>query len=268
MTLEPPAAGTGRNDVPAAPDWRDELSAGRFGSAHRAYLVSGGHDTAVRSTLSALSDVEALVRAKAWHRATKRLAQIEGRPPLVPWSRLQGDLERLRRSGDALDRRRPDDAVAELDALESGLFEAEAQTQRGTALIYDDRVDDAERCFQQALEADPRHFRALTNLGNIALEQGRVDEAIAAYERALALNDTFANAHHNLAVAYRRKGQLGKSVHHLRRAQRLMQRNDADDARARLGSLAGGRRLPTLRWLMYAAAAIVLYLLLKSRGVL
>lgn len=268
MTLEPPAAGVDRDDVPTAPDWRDELSAGRFGSAHHAYLVSGGQDAGVRVALSALSDVEMMVRDKAWNRALKRFAQIEERPALVPWSRLESDLQRLRRSGEALDRRRPDDALAELDGLESGLFDAEAQTQRGTALIYDDRLEDAERCFQQALEADPRHFRALTNLGNVALEQGRVDDAIAAYERALAMNDSFANAHHNLAVAYRRKGQLSKSVRHLRRAQRLMQRHDVDDARARLGSLARGRSLPTLRWLLYAAAAIVLYLLLKSRGLL
>lgn len=268
MTLEPPAAGTDRSDAPEMLDWRGELSAGRFGSAHRAYLVSGGHDADVRFTLSALADVEMLVRDKAWHRAIKRLAQIETRPALVSWPRLESDLERLRRSGEALDRRRPDDALAELDGMESGLFEAEAQTQRGTALIYDDRLEDAEQCFQQALEADPRHYRALTNLGNIALEQGRVDDAIAAYERALAMNDGFANAHHNLAVAYRRKGHLNQSVRHLRRAQRLMQRHDADDARARLGSLAGGRSLPTLRWLLYAGLAIVVYILLKSRGLL
>lgn len=270
MTSE--AGGSGANGAaePAlqAQDWREELAAGRFGSAHRAYVIAGGHDPETRSALAGLADVQALVRRKGWRRAIKRLGQIDSRPALVPWARVEADLQRLRRAGEALDRRRPEDAVAELDAVESGLFVAEAETQRGTALIYDDRVEEAAACFRRALEADPRHYRALTNLGNVALEQGRVDDAIAAYQQALALNDAFANAHHNLAVAYRRKGELGKSVRALRRAQRLMQRGEADDARERLGSATGGRTLRTLRWVLYIAAALALYALLKSRGVL
>lgn len=254
---------------PADPaDWRAELEAGRFGSALRAYLLSGEGDPRVQAALSGLSDVQALVRRKGWRRARRRLEQIEDRPAFIPWSRLEADLDRLQRAGEALDRRRPDEAAAELDAVPSGtLFVAEVETQRGTALIYDDRTEEAAACFRRALEADPRHYRALTNLGNVALEQGRVDDAIAAYQRALELNDAFANAHHNLAVAYRRKGELGKSVRSLRRAQRLMQRRDADDARERLGSLTGRRAGRLLRWVLTIAAAVMLYLVLKSRGV-
>jgi len=269
MTGEPDASGAVSPEAAAPLDWQGELAAGRFGAAHRAFVLSGGDDSAVRLALSELDSVESLVRQKSWRRALRRLQQIEARPPIVPWASLEADLERLRASGEALDRRRPDEAAAQLDDLESGpYFRAEAETQRGTALIYDDRVDDAEACFRRALEADPRHYRALTNLGNVALEQGRVDEAISDYERAIALDDGFANAHHNLAVAYRRKGQLAKSVRSLRRAQRLMQRRDADDARDRLGSLSGGRTVRSLRWLLYAVLAVALYLLLKSRGVL
>ncbi len=267
MNDHPDASGADRPEASASLDWKAELAAGRLGAAHRAYVMSGATDAALREALGGLSDVETLLRQKSWRRALRRFGQIEARPAVVPWGSLAADLERLRRSGEALDRRKPDEAVTELDSLDSDVFfRAEADTQRGTALIYDDRVDDAEACFRSALEIDPRHFRALTNLGNVALEQGRVDEAIAAYERALVLDDGFANAHHNLAVAYRRKGQLGKSVRSLRRAQRLMQRRDADEARERLGSLSGGRTLRSLRWLLYAAAAVALYLFLKSRG--
>jgi len=268
MTSDLGASGADHPGAPASPDWRDELAVGRFGSAHRAYLLTGGRDPGLQTALSGLSDVQALVRQKAWRRAIRRLENIEARPGQIPWARLEADLERLRRAGEALDRRRPEDAAPELDAVDSGFFDAELETQRGTALIYDDRVDEAAACFERALEADPRHYRALTNLGNVALEQGRVDDAITAYQRALQLNDAFANAHHNLAVAYRRKGELGKSVRSLRRAQRLMQRRDADDARERLGSLSGGRAGRTLRWVLTIAAAVVLYLVLKSRGML
>lgn len=264
----PGSSGDPAEGAPPLADWRDELASGRFGAARHAFVLAGQGPPEVGRALAELAEVEALVRDKAWSRAVKRFERIEDRPDIVPWGQLGADLVCLQRSGEALDRRRPDDALSELEQLRSGLVHAEAETQRGTALIYDDRLDEAAGCFERALEADPRHFRALTNLGNIALEEGRIDDAIAAYERALKLNESFANAHHNLAVAYRRKGELGKSVRSLRRAQRLMQQRDASDARERLGSFAGGRSLRMLRWLLYAAVAIALYVVLHSRGVI
>lgn len=253
---------------PVVGDWRTELAAGRFGLAYRAFALAGEDDPDVRRALAGLADVEALVKDKAWTRSLKRLERIDPRPPIVPWHELEADLACLGRSGEALDRRRPDDALVELSKVRTGWWQAEVDTQRGTALIYDDRLEEAAAAFQSALDRDPGHYRALTNLGNLALEAGRTDDAIAAYERALKLNESFANAHHNLAVAYRRKGQVGRSVRALRRAQRLMQRRDADDARERLGSLSGPRSLRFLRWLLYAVVALALYLVLHARGVL
>ncbi len=267
MTSDHPARA---ETVPAEPikTWREALDEGRFGAAYRAGTLSNDTPYDVRAALSSLADVEAMVKDKAWGRALKRFALIEERPPIVPWPELEADLACLKRSGEALDRRRPEEALAELERLRTDLFVAEAETQRGTALIYDDRLEDAAAAFEHAIERDPMHYRALTNLGNIALEEGRIDDAIGAYEQALRLNDNFANAHHNLAVAYRRKGDLNKSVRSLRRAQRLMQRRDTDEARDRLGSLAKGRSARTLRWALYAALAIVAYLVLHGRGML
>ncbi len=252
----------------APPDWRASVEVGRFGLARQTYGLAGGDDPAVRTALAGLADVEANVRDKAWQRALKRLRAIEERPEVVRWGALERDLETLVRSGEALDRRRPDDAQAELSALSTTYFEAEAWTQRGTALIFDDRLPEAEAAFERALEVDPNHYRALTNLGNVALEDGRVDDAIVAYERALKLNDDFANAHHNLGVAYRRKGQVGRSVRELRKAQRSLQRRDAVEAREKLGSVAGRRGGQLFRWLLYAAAAAVLLWILHARGMI
>lgn len=268
MTDRPAADGEPAARNVAATDWRAELEAGRFGRAYRAFALSGDDDPDVRQALSGLADVDALVKDKAWSRGVKRLERIERRPPIVPWHELEADLACLARSGEALDRRRPEDALTELGMLQGGWWQAEADTQRGTALIYDDRIEEASAAFQRALERDPGHYRALTNLGNLALEDGRTDEAIEAYERALTLNESFANAHHNLAVAYRRKGQVGRSVRSLRRAQRLMQRRDADDARERLGSLNRPGSVRFFRWLLYAGLAIALYLVLHARGML
>ena len=86
------------------------------------------------------------------------------------------------------------------------------------------------------------------------------------YERALALNDTFGNAHHNLGVAYRRKGQVGKSVRALRKAQGASQKQIREEARESLRSGVGGGLAKYGRWLVYFVVAAALFLLLRSRG--
>lgn len=261
MTLESPSYDA------AAADWRSAVARGRFGLAAQSYRLQGGTDADERAALDALAQLEALVRDKAWARAKTRLEALEERPPIVDWAVLEADLAGLTAAGEALDRRTPEPALEALEALRSDYFQAERATLRGTAWIYDGRLEDARGAFEQALAVDPNHYRALTNLGNVALEQGRVDEAIAAYQRALKLNDGFPNAHHNLGVAYRRKGQVAASVRELRKAQRAMQRQDAQDARERLqaGTRNAGR---WLRWLFYGVVAVGLYLVLKSRGIL
>lgn len=249
-------------------DWREALAAGRFAVARHAYLIAGEGDEEVRYALAALAEVEGYIREKSWARALRRVKELELRPPVVPWEALEADLEVLGRSGEALDHRDPEAALSELENLSSGLFAAEAETQRGTALIFNNALDEARSSFERALELDPNHYRALTNLGNVDLEQGNVDAAISAYERALKLNDDFANAHHNLGVAYRRKGNVTKSVRSLRKAQRSLQRHDTAEARAKLrqmGAKGGGK---VLRWVLYAAVAVIAYLLLRNRGLI
>ncbi|MFO7547163.1 MAG: tetratricopeptide repeat protein [Trueperaceae bacterium] len=221
---------------------------------------------ATRVALSALADVEELVRERSFAKAQERIRRLEEPAAIAPWDDLVADLERLRASAKALDQRNPDAAVATLEELGSTWFPAEVYTQLGTARIYDDRLEEARAHFEAALELDPQHYRALTNLGNVALEDGRVDDAIDAYERALKLNESFPNAHHNLGVAYRRKGQVHKSVRSLRTAQRAQQRQEAAEARESLGRIGAGSGAKIIRWVVYAVVAVALYLLLKNRG--
>ena len=105
-----------------------------------------------------------------------------------------------------------------LTSVHHPLLLGEAETLRGTALIYKNDTTGAKAAFENALGYDSKHYRAITNLGNVALENNLLEEAILQYEKALKINEHFANAHHNLAVAYKRKGEVGKSVHALKRA--------------------------------------------------
>jgi len=222
-----------------------------------------------RIAIRALADAQGLLREKSWTRAERVVSEVEARPEWIDWSTVENDLSTLAAAGAALDRRDVDEALEALAAFEGredGPFEAERLTQLGTARILDSDSGAARACFERALELDARHPRAMVNLGNVALEDGRIDDAIEQYQAALRIDDTFANAHHNLGVAYRRKGQVGKSVQALRRAQRAERSHDTRTAREEVRGV--GQRLKgrTGRWLLWGAVAAVVIWILLERG--
>lgn len=248
-------------------DWRELLAQRRFTAARQTYFVTGEPDLPIKSALAALADVEDLVHERSFAKAIERIERLEGPAAIVPWEELVADLRVLEEAAKELDKRDPDAAAAVLARLApTTWFPSERHTQLGTVGIYDSKLTEAQEHFEEAIRIDPRHYRALTNLGNVALEQGRVDEAIEHYQAALKLNEEFANAHHNLGVAYRRKGHLNKSVKSLRRAQRSQQRHDAAVARESLGKWTGKSGGKYLKWLLWGAAAIGAYFILKSMG--
>lgn len=262
---------TGAAPAPAAAqlDWRQALADRRFMAARQAYIVSGGTDQATLAALGALSDVQELVHERSFDKAVKRIERQEQPAPLVPWPELIRQLEALKAAAAQLDRRDPDAAGAALAELpDDNWFPSEYLTQLGTVRIYDSDLAAAQTAFEAAVALDPKHYRALTNLGNVALEQGRVDAAIEHYQAALKVNEDFSNAHHNLGVAYRRKGHLNKSVKSLRRAQRAQQKREAAVARESLGKWTGASGSKFLKYLLWGAAAVGAYLILKAAGYL
>ena len=166
----------------------------------------------------------------------------------------------------AVDQREPEAARAALARVQSEYFAAERDAQTGTVAVLEGDPTAARAHLEAALERDPNHVRALTNRGNLKLEDGDVDGAITDYERAIKLDDGFANAHHNLGVAYRRKGQVGKSVAALRRAQRAASKRDAEEARATLARGAGGGGRRWLRPVLIGAAVVAALWWWTNRG--
>lgn len=265
----------GPTPADAAVAWEELLATRQFGAAYRAFRVARSLGLAeletaaaeaVQRSLAALADVEEFVRERAFERASERLALLEEPFDLAPWAELEADLAALTASAKLLDERDSEGAIAALEPLTDSWLTAEVEAQRGTAHIFAGRLDEARASFERSIAVDPQHYRALTNLGNVALEEQRTDDAIAFYQQALKVNDNFANAHHNLGVAYRRKGQLGLSVRELKAAQRLTQRKEASEARAKLGRIGGG--VATSKWLRWfligGAGAILYYLFLRN----
>lgn len=257
-------------EMARAGDWRSLLAIGRFGLAEQTYRLTGGDDLDLRSTLSGLAEVEGSVRSKSLARAQRRLGEVVRTPAdLLDWAGLEADLATLVEATKAVDQREAETAREALARLRTELFLAEREALLGTISVYEQDLGAAHAHLAAALAVDPNHVRALTNRGNLKLEAGEVDGAIEDYQRAIKLDDSFANAHHNLGVAYRRKGQVGKSVSSLRRAQRLSGRRDAEEARATLAASGRGwAQRPWLRWAGLITLGAVIYWVLRNQGII
>jgi len=158
--------------------------------------------------------------------------------------------------------------------LEDPHLGAEAWAALGLAHIRSGNREEAKQAFDTALLTDPRHYRVKTNLANMTLEAGQTDEAIRIYEEVLKLNPEYALAHHNLGAAYRKKGQIDKSVYHIKRGQRLQMRPAARPPRSIVpGSSAPPpmpERRPFLgsfgnRWWLWLIVVVVVYLILTRQ---
>jgi tetratricopeptide (TPR) repeat protein len=244
--------------------WQELLSQGRAEEALTFYRSNDNSDALTLSALELFADIQNLLREKNPAKASKRLGHVDTAPnwaePLI--SEVQTQLGTLEAATKHLDKHEPDKTLELLHSVTSPLLLAEKETLRGTALIYHNDTTNAKLAFEHALVVDPQHYRAITNLGNLALESDNVDTAITYYERALKLKEDFANAHHNLAVAYRKKGLVGKSVGELKKAQRVSQQKLRDEARQ---MFRGSQNTKYLRWFVYAAIAVTLLLVFRSR---
>jgi tetratricopeptide (TPR) repeat protein len=83
------------------------------------------------------------------------------------------------------------------------------------------RLDEAERCWRDALRLDPDHADTLIDLGRLSLLRRRWDDAIALLERAAELSPEAVEPVYGLGRAYRLKGDLQRARRLEERAARL-----------------------------------------------
>jgi tetratricopeptide (TPR) repeat protein len=120
---------------------------------------------------------------------------------------------------------------------------ARAHFTLGNVLYRLDRVPEAMRQYEAALDIAPNHAEAHNSLGNILVRLGRLPEAMAHYERALQLEPDYIQADYNYGNALVQAGRLPEAMSHYHQALRLDPQNA--EVRNNLGSallLAG--RLP------------------------
>ena len=69
---------------------------------------------------------------------------------------------------------------------------AEAHNNLGAAFHKLGQVDDALKCYKNALAIKPDYADVYANRGNVLKDLKRLDEALASYESAIALNPDLA----------------------------------------------------------------------------
>ena len=108
--------------------------------------------------------------------------------------------------------------VANVPLLSPQLMAAITETNLGTALHEQQRVDEAIAHHQRAIALVPDYAPAHNNLGAALRAAGRLDEAIASYRKAIELQPDFPSAEFNLANALLAKGDTSASVAQFERA--------------------------------------------------
>ncbi|AKH18179.1 tetratricopeptide repeat protein [Deinococcus soli (ex Cha et al. 2016)] len=263
----PPAAPATLGDLIRAGEWRR--------AAATANVL--GESADLVDALQTLRVVQDEIRARRYPAARQQLAAYREAAgtlthPLAGDLRLYVHPDEVSRALDALEaQRRTDDPAALRAALEGALAQpltrAEALNALGVlhAMLGDEAQ--AREALTAAREADPGHYRALTNLGNLDMEAGRFAEAEAIYREVLTLAPEYDGGHHNLGVAVRRQGRVAEGVRHIRQGQRLSMKRSREDTRAEAKEqLSRTPGLKYLRFLLLAAAALIIFLALRGAG--
>jgi tetratricopeptide (TPR) repeat protein len=94
----------------------------------------------------------------------------------------------------------------------------DAWNNLGVIATREARVADSVKCFQQALQLNPRHLLSLDNLGNAYRFEKRWDEARTTLERALQFAPHDAEANFSLGMVFAHTGETDKAYQFLQRA--------------------------------------------------
>jgi tetratricopeptide (TPR) repeat protein len=99
--------------------------------------------------------------------------------------------------------------------------EARAWCARGNTHQREGRGEDAEACYQRALELRPELAEAHNNLGVLLLARGKAAEALPHFRKTVCLHPDSAEAHNNVGSALARLGEFEQAEPNFQRAVRL-----------------------------------------------
>ena len=98
---------------------------------------------------------------------------------------------------------------------------ARAHMNRGNILLARGDAEEALHAYEKALELEPNYAAAHYNAGNAQAHLNRHEAACTAYEKAILLNPDFTDAHVALGCTHEELGLRDKAVENYRRALEL-----------------------------------------------
>jgi tetratricopeptide (TPR) repeat protein len=102
--------------------------------------------------------------------------------------------------------------------LSTALMRAVTETNLGTALQEDGRLDEAIDHYHRAIAFAPDFPPAYNNLGSALRANGQVADAISTYHQALRVRPQYPEAEYNLANALLDAGKPGEAIEHFQTA--------------------------------------------------
>lgn len=138
----------------------------------------------------------------AWTLGARGLRLSEMRLAPAPWGEV------MHRVGDSM---------ARLDGQFALVFDefghgAEASLAQALASEEEGALEEAERWYRRAVQADRRNPLAAYNLGNVLAALGRDAEAVIAFQQALSLDPDLAEAAFNRAVLVEARGETERAI--------------------------------------------------------
>jgi tetratricopeptide (TPR) repeat protein len=97
-------------------------------------------------------------------------------------------------------------------ATEAEADSAKLRTLSGLVALMDNRPDDAEAAFQEAIELDPADAAGYEQLARLYAKTGRLNEAVTTYETAIKRRPEDPNLHYFLGTLYSFGGAQAKAI--------------------------------------------------------
>ncbi len=119
------------------------------------------------------------------------------------------------RSGSYHKLRNPDNPLGlyrRIQLLDDRGLAAHVDNSRGTALLAQNRLDEALTRFEQAVAGNAMFAEAWNNRAIARSRRGDLDEALSLYNRALEIDGDYAEAYYNRANAYSKLGEYEKAI--------------------------------------------------------
>ena len=107
------------------------------------------------------------------------------------------------------------------EAVEANPDDIEVYNDKGNALFYERKYDEAIEQYQKALYVDPEFVEAFYNWGNALFEQKKYEEAIEQYRKALEVNPDYSDAYFNWGNVLSEQKKYEEAIEQYRKAVKV-----------------------------------------------